>query len=1826
MELRACKKTPNLRAVGAAMSNILRFLLPALQIQTVLEKLTPAAIREALRVLSKDLNTEFEAALGRIQAQSEERRSLAMTVLLWISTIQGVITVSALRHAISVKLGETGLDYQNLTPLKMLTSSITDFCQGLVRIEPESSSVHLVHYSLMQYLQSEGEVLFPIANEIVARTCLTYLLFDSFGDGPSPDDASFEELNSKYPFFIFASQLWGFHSHRVIHQSNSMEIVELCLQFIRNPSNFEAANQGRGVGHTQSRQAGYSQLYSHGMSGIHAASLYGLATVLNRLLDEDDADINSTVKSGYYSGWNVLHFIGETIINDDSASSFAEFFLRNGAEIVAGGYGQTPLHIAAGNGRLNTCRVLLDAGADVLAVTEYGWTAFHSAGRNGNVVLLQLLIQHGAEVCPEATSVNKAQTPLILAVANSNEQAVRFLLEQGADPNEANSDGLTPLYEAALVGSQSLVRLLIEKGANVNEPNYISQLTPVMGASKHPKIIQLLIDLGAKVNLRTRANDSALLFAAQAGSLDSVVFLLDNGAELNGKYEVSDTALIPAVAHGHISTVRLLVERGIELNAVNDHGNAALHLATENEEIVRILLEAGADVNIRSKNGGTPLYLAASSISKESDAVVESLLQHNADVNAVDDEGVPPLVKAILVDSKTKIKTLLDHNANVKIKASGNSSVLLYAVKAMDDLGTINTLLGKGAEVNDMNDYRTSILHGAVQGGHEPIVRLILEKGASVSIHDQDEDTPIHFAAESGSVAVTGLLLEHGADIQSKGFKGALPLSKAAAKGKLELVRYLLDHGADVSAVDDFGAGAIVSAAEAGSLPVVKLLLDNGANINSKNQQPEPTEDGTESLISSALILAAQNGYPEVVRLLLDRGAAFTLETPEDYSPLHASVGQGHISVVEVILRDKSINLNIANRQTGITPLKLAVLNDHQAIASLLLEKGAEVDAISKLNMTPLVSAARCPDEDQSLRFTRLLLDHGADITLRAIDGNTALHMAGLSGHVSVAKLLLDRGADVNSNGEFDGSPLYMAAYASKRDLVQFLLENGADPNQLDDNSKGPLHQTSEVEIGQLLLDHGALVDRHLEGSRTPLFSAASRCDQPMARFLLERGANINHQISSGLGCLMDVIQSESEESEAMLELLLQNGASTELPSKDAWTVLHLVVYEDNFPCTKILLKHGADINAINSIGLTPLHLAAMGESTKMVQLLMEKTSIDSGLERNLSTSVLSFAAVLEDLTLFNWMLEKGADLEVKDKYGRTPLIYCAQSSKPENMTFLLDAGADITASDDEGTTALGSAVHKSHEAGVRLLLERGSDIITRHLSGTSIIQVAAETGNLNITQMLLEKGADIKVPDKNKVTALHNAVVGENIDIVRLFLEKEAVVDAKDAAGQTSLLIAACTQQEAVVRLLVDYGANVNAKQNEGSIPLHFAAMKGDTSIINFLIEKGAEINTCGYHHRTPLMQAAMKDQEEAVRTLLQRPEIDLTLTDEDGWNVLGLVVGVGRFSMVKQLVAAGIDVNANESMGKAALPLAAEEESLEMVQFLVSHGANINASGYRHRTALVAASAKGNEQIVRYLLGCKRIDLTVKDVGQLTALHLASGHGHLSTVKLLVAAGADMESKSNRHNTPLSVAATQGQVEVVRFLAEAGAIVDSNNSNDNTPFHHAVTRAHAEVILVLLEKGADLEHQDKQGDTALMNACAAGSESIVHLLLDHGADISATNETGMTALFRAAEKGKESVIPLLLERGADVTVRDKVHKTALHWAVAGGNVDVLELLLKCEAPIDREAKDEEGNTAYAAAEKLEREDMMKLLDHTADHKKKNKSKHNKWQKVDLT
>lgn len=242
-----------------------------------------------------------------------------------------------------------------------------------------------------------------------------------------------------------------------------------------------------------------------------------------------------------------------------------------------------------------------------------------AAGR-GMVKRVKYLIENGEDLNQKDSD---GSTALHEATANNSMEIVAFLVKSGSDVNTKDNEGFTPLHFASINGSVEILSLLIEAGSDVNSQNE-DGATPLHFSAVNEKeeVVTRLLRAGSNVNLQNQNGEIALHTYALKGSVDMVSLLIKAGSDLNLKSKYGH-ALVAAVCSCNLEVVSLLIKAGSDLNLKNKDGSSALHRCVDcliefgSDEVANCLMESGCDVNLVDTDGDTVLHIISQNDPKE---------------------------------------------------------------------------------------------------------------------------------------------------------------------------------------------------------------------------------------------------------------------------------------------------------------------------------------------------------------------------------------------------------------------------------------------------------------------------------------------------------------------------------------------------------------------------------------------------------------------------------------------------------------------------------------------------------------------------------------------------------------------------------------------------------------------------------------------------------------------------------------------------------------------------------------------------------------------------------------------------------------------------------------------------------------------------------------------------------------------------------------------------------------------------------------------------------------------------------------------------------
>ncbi len=1045
--------------------------------------------------------------------------------------------------------------------------------------------------------------------------------------------------------------------------------------------------------------------------------------------------------------------------------------------------GNTPLHYA------------LDLDSDELATTLFSQTDLNLMNKDGDTFLHCAILGDKKALVEELVEKksdqinsqnNDKNTPLHFAVLVGDTDLIKLLVSKGAEVNVENGLGDSPLYKAIGDTKVEIARLLLNAGAQVNQK--ILDLAKEK-CGDHP-IVQ---ELAAKMP-EALASTKPVPKAEPARDIAKI------------------TAFFQAVAQGNLKEVNTLLSSQPELATIkDDNGSTPLHIAASKEyvNIMEVLISAGAEINAVNTKNRTPLFFA---VTQEKDAAVKLLIDQKADPNIAPD-GVLLLFSAInmkklaiarlLLDAGAKVtqeiveeaenKYGVDHNivqelqqrlagvvvstnpepAKVEVpqaqnpptkqgSSKNNELILLMKHKMIHEVAQLLEKFPSEVDLNLLESGKTPLYWAIMMGLHD-MAKLLMKHGALIGecvnrpSPSQQQQVPLHAAVNFNDPDLVGKLLAAGARVDLENQFGESPLYLAIANTHLDVARVLLKAGAkvDQSILD-------LAKEKCAKDPIIQELEAKMP----KAQAPTPTKPTEPPAKTPAAVTAQGLRREELLELALKKK-------------------EGTVPAERVNLPD----------ETGSLPLLYAVSYNNVEMFRDLIAKGATLDCTDKEGHTLLHYSVTAPNDE----IMQSLIDAKLAIDCKNAKGQTPLHHAIMQDKGKKAELLLRHKATVDSTDREGNTPLHYAAIYGSEKMVGLLLQNHANVNQPNTAGKTPLHEAlsfhgndqtinllvaAGAEVTQSLIDLAVkrLEERKISDATLQLLrSKVSKATTPPAQVQQTQ----SKPAISDTNALFDAV--EKNDLTRFTQLLDARSDNVNKVNLDKNSLLHFALIQGKKGFVRILLSRDTTmVNSTNNRHQTPLHLAVQNGDVETVRALIAAGAKVDGKDEAGNTP-LHYAVRMNRGDLADILLAKDATMaNSANLAGRTPTHIAVLTNNKTIFNSLVNKGAELNIGDINGNTPLHFAFDTDWVGLILQINTKDIGVNSKNVLGRTPLHLAARLGKHVAVDTLLLKRAEVNVKDAQGLTPLYDAINGikdatrddDHYFIAEKLLEANAQVD----------------------------------------------------------------------------------------------------------------------------------------------------------------------------------------------------------------------------------------------------------------------------------------------------------------------------------------------------------------------------------------------------------------------------------------------------------------
>ena len=856
--------------------------------------------------------------------------------------------------------------------------------------------------------------------------------------------------------------------------------------------------------------------------------------------------------------------------------------------------------------------------------------------------------------------------------------------------------------------------------------------------------------------------NETLLRALRSAQVPLALDAIEHGAATNTQpaLDARDqrTPLMIAVTLPDLRPLRALIAKGADVNGVHG-GITPLIAATRDSyegrpDAVTTLLANGADANTTDAAGNTPLHHAARC---ENPIIAALLLDTKIDINAVNADGHTALDIACANANWPLTEFLLDHRAAADV-ADAVPALLCAAGIAEDDTTGVRLLLKHRAKVDATAPLGRTALMTAALAGHARIVDTLLAAGAGVDIADQRGTTALMEAARAGAVAAIHALGKRKAAIDGldAGGRSALMHACQSRQAGEDAVRALLALCADRSLATPQGQRAVDLAAATGRWPIV-ALLDPAYPMPSAFDAAPTLSENQPSHLLDALRFGHWNvvaGFSGIVREWSPTSLA------ELYLDLAAD-GEASGAARAWLLNHGLEGAAKVDGETTLFDELIARLPESALASRDLVARGAPIGGAGLL--ARVLEAATDVHVEVVRAFAHELFARGADTFGTTASAPSALHPAIALGDEALVEALLERGCDPNARNGRGDTPLHLAVARESDAIVRRLIAAGANPgvaNACGETALGAALARRSTLSRWLAWPNWPLPLRTLRASDLP--DAAARGDADAIARLLELGFAIDGEDAQGATAL---IRAAGAGHAALLLQLLDAGADAAHVTRSGMHVLAAAVAARREAVVRTLLNHQVAPDTRIAGGGTTLTLACAVGEPRIVDALLEAGADANALDDHGGTplhAVAHYAFSRGDAdaarAIFERLLRAGAQIARRNRGGQDTLLillgareapgaHCDAEQLRVLCEWLVDRGAAVDTQDERGVSALHACALHGLIGCARLLKAHGAPLDLVDAFGRNAADVAALVGYVDVAAELGLRVGDVAVP-----------------------------------------------------------------------------------------------------------------------------------------------------------------------------------------------------------------------------------------------------------------------------------------------------------------------------------------------------------------------------------------------------------------------------------------------------------------------------------------------
>ncbi|ORX61211.1 ankyrin [Piromyces finnis] len=786
--------------------------------------------------------------------------------------------------------------------------------------------------------------------------------------------------------------------------------------------------------------------------------------------------------------------------------------------------------------------------------------------------------------------------------------------------------------------------------------------------------------------------------------------------------------------------------------------------------------------------------------------------------------------------------------------------------------------------------------------------------------------------------------------------------------------------------------------------------------------------------------------------------------------------------------------------------------------------------------------------------------------------------------------------------------------------LIKFFIENKELNMNIDINEKD--------ENGDYLIITSSIITKAYENN-IEIF-----------KFLINCGANCNVKDINGNSLLLAAIKNKNY---SIIKYLFKHNISIKSNiNLNCLSLFDKTIINNDINLIKSLISNISNINKTkNTSEFTSLTLAYLLNYKEIFEIIKDDFDINE-LDIN-GYSLLHYAILKEDLSMIKYLIENGADVNLKKNktmHGQSAIDICFKLKNINSFRYILESQTlSLNKLNENGETLLITLLKINNYTldekmnYMKYILQKDIDINIVDKYKKSAIEYAYELNSLSIIQLLLDNGAIFN--NKLKDLIITNDIDDNSILLIKLLMNKNVITNTdklfKNAIDENllpsfKLLVDhdTITNSELILRYAIEYGDilfveylakyNINYFTNdvikeiiyknkfnllkmlipkylkvnrENENDLIYAIESENKKIVQYLINCGADINKCYLIDKkkcVPLMIAIKNENINMIKFLI---EIGASSRNKIKNNSETLIFKYQNINILKYLYNKGIKI------------CKFKDNSSYAIKFYIDSKLYNNSQNYLENKDIdyIEINNDNKDTLIELMWNSKPVcEYTEKE--QYEILYKSVQNENINTIKELIDYGININEIYDNGDTSLIYSIKCENIEMIKFLIENGANPNRENDFGRTPISYAIEKENLSILKYLIENGAKF---DTTNNKILLFAITLGNLDIIQYLIDSGANVNKCSNHGTTPLIYTIERNHEELVEFLIDNGANTNERDYYGHTPIIKAIVVGNATIVKQLLNHGANVNE--MDNSSNLPLITAIKNKNIDIIKIL-----------------------